>query len=318
MVLWGIRKAFRRECPFAFYGVFMNNERSDAVKNVLFLLCLHCAFVALQAMFLVRVQDAQIRVLLSKVFLLLACIVPTAFYRFGGGEKHIRRRLRINCMPAFPMFFISLAVMCGALLINTKLCELLKEFGAAFSVGNIAVDFRGGGIVFAIIMYVILPTVCEELFFRYALLGSLGGGLYAVVISALCFSVVQFNPYGTVYTLTVGLVLGCAAIATGSLWLPILLHGTMNALALALSYLSSTLDAVMYIQLESIVWSVIFLGGIVFSVFTLLNFNRQQNELFNLEKDTDKPSERRNTLTIIIPIVYVVALAVWNLLRMVL
>jgi hypothetical protein len=100
--------------------------------------------------------------------------------------------------------------------------------------------------------------------------------------------------------------------------LPICLHGTMNVLALALSYLSASVDPVMYIQIESIVWSVIFLGGIVFSVFTLLNFNRQQNELFNLDKDTDEPSERRNTLAIIIPIVYIVAIALWNLFRMVL
>lgn len=296
----------------------MNNERSDTARNVAFLLCLHCAFVALQGMFLDRVYDAQIRVVLSKVFLALACIVPTIFYRLGGGEKKIKRKLRINCLPAFPMFFISLALMCGALLINTKLCELLKSVGASYSVGNIAALPGFGGFLFAVIMYVVLPTVCEELFFRYALLESLGGGLYAVLISALCFSVVHFNPYGTVYTLTAGLVLGCAAIATGSLLLPILLHGSMNLIALALSYLSANIGAVMYIQIESIVWSIIFLGGIVFSVFTLLNFNRQQNELFNLEKDTDKPAESRNKLTVIIPIVYIVALAVWNLLRMVL
>ena len=296
----------------------MNNERSETAKNVAFLLCIHCAFVALQGLFLVRVHDAQIRVLLSKVFLALACVVPALFYRFGGGEPRIRRRLRVNCMPAFPMYFISLAIMCGALLINTKICELLKTAGASYSVGDISLEPGVGGFAFALVMYVILPTVCEELFFRYALLGGLGGGLYAVVISALCFSVVHFNPYGTVYTLTVGLVLGCAAIATGSLVLPICLHGTMNVLALALSYLSASVDPVMYIQIESIIWSVIFLGGVVFSVFTLLNFNRQQNELFNLDKDTDEPSERRNTLAIIIPIVYIVAIALWNLFRMVL
>lgn len=296
----------------------MNNERTDTARNVAFLLCLHCVFVALQGMFLVSVNDAQIRALLSKVFLALACLVPTVFYRLGGGEKRIKRRLKINCMPAFPMFFIALALICGALLINTKLCELLKQFGASYSVGGIAVESGIGGFLFALAMYVILPAVCEELFFRYALLGSLGGGLYAVLISALCFSVVHFNPYGTVYTLTAGLVLGCCAIATGSLLLPILLHGTMNALALALSYLSLYLDPVMYIQVESIIWSVVFLGGVVFSVFTLLNFNRQQNELFNLEKDTDKPAETKNIFTVIIPIVYIVALAVWNLLRMVL
>ena len=295
----------------------MNNERSDTARNVAFLLGLHCVFVALQGMFLLRVQDAQIRVLLSKVFLVLACIVPTIFYRISG-EKKIKRRLRINCMPTFPMFFISLALMCGALLINTKLCELLKAFGASYSVGNIAAGAGVGGFLIALFLYVLLPAVCEELFFRYALLGSLGGGLYAVLISALCFSVFHFNPFGTVYTLTAGLVLGCCAIATGSLLLPILLHITMNGLALALSYLSLRIDPVAYIQMESVVWSVIFLGGIVFSVFTLLNFNRQQNELFNLEKDTDKPVERRNTLTVLIPVIYIVAIALWSLLRMVL
>ena len=72
----------------------MNNERSDTARNVAFLLGLHCVFVALQGMFLLRVQDAQIRVLLSKVFLVLACIVPTIFYRISG-EKKIKRQIVI-------------------------------------------------------------------------------------------------------------------------------------------------------------------------------------------------------------------------------
>ncbi|MBQ7010232.1 MAG: CPBP family intramembrane metalloprotease [Clostridia bacterium] len=294
-----------------------NGKRATNVP-IAFLLCLHFVFMMLQGILLDGIDDPMIRVVASKVLQVLACIIPVALFRYGGGSRAIKRKLRINCMPAFPMYFVSLAVMCAALLLNAKLCEMLNRFGASFSVSDPEMMSGVGGFLFLVFMYVLLPAVCEELFFRYALLSSLGGGLYAVVISALCFSVMHFNLFGTLYTFTAGLVLGCAAIATGSLLLPCILHVSMNSIALFLSYMSVRLDAVTYLQVESILWSVVFLGGIVFAVFTLLNFNRQQNELVNMEKDTDEIPERRNTLTVLIPIVYIVALVIWNLIRMVL
>lgn len=295
-----------------------NGLRTEREMPVGFLLCLHFVFIILQGIWLGGISDPVVRITLSKILQVLACLLPVVFFRYSGAPATIKRKLRINCMPAFPMFFISLAVMCGALLINVKLCELLSRFGVSYSVGGMELLPGVGGLVFALFMYVLLPAVCEELFFRYALLQSLGGGLYAVIISALCFSLMHFNLFGSIYTFVTGLVLGCTAIATGSLILPVLLHGSMNGLALLLSYLAVKLDAPMYLQVESIIWSVVFLGGVVFAVFTLLNFNRQQNELVNLEKNTDEPAERRNTLTILVPIIYIVAVAVWNLIRMIL
>jgi hypothetical protein len=38
----------------------------------------------------------------------------------------------------------------------------------------------------------------------------------------------------------------------------------------------------------------------------------------NIEKDTDEAPERRNLLAVIFPVLYIVALAIWNLIRMVL
>ena len=310
--------------PLDFYSEFAmkldltKRERTATGVPVSYLLCIHFAFMMLQGIWLGGMETGLWRVIAMKVLHAVACLVPVALYIFGGASLKIRRSLRINCMPAFPMFFIFLAVICAALLINVKLCELLSGIGASFSAGEPQLFFGFWGIVFSLFVYVILPAVCEELFFRYALLGSLGGGLYGVLISALCFSLMHFNLFGTVYTFTSGLVLACAAIATGSLLLPMLLHLSMNSIAFALSYLSLRLDATVYLQVESIIWSVVFLGGVVFAVFTLLNFNRQQNELVNIEKDTDEAPERRNLLAVIFPVLYIVALAIWNLIRMVL
>ena len=47
-------------------------------------------------------------ILINKIFHAASCLVPVLIYRMLSGKKGIKRTLRVNCMPSFPMFFISL------------------------------------------------------------------------------------------------------------------------------------------------------------------------------------------------------------------
>lgn len=284
---------------------------------ITYLLCIHLAITLFQFAFLDFFSRTLERTIFIKVFQILASLVPVAIYRMRGGSMEIRRKLRINSMPIVAMYFIGLALMCGALLLNERLCEIFVSLGANITGGSIPLYTSPKGIVFCIAAYVIIPVVCEELFFRYALLKSLGGGLYAVVISAVCFSLMHFDPFASFYTFGAGLVLATATVATGSLWLSIALHASMNAIALFLAYVDRVATKVTYGLLSSALWSCVFIAGIVFAVYTLLNYNRQQNNKQNAD-DGGELKTRKNNVLIIAPVIYIALLIIWNLIKMVL
>lgn len=285
---------------------------------ITYLLCIHLAITLFQFAFLDIFTKSLERTIFVKVFQILASLVPVAIYRLRGGGLEIRRRLKVNCMPVVAMYFIGLALMCGALLLNERLCEICANFGATITPGTLALYTTPKGIVFCIAAYVIIPSVCEELFFRYALLKSLGGGLYAVVISAVCFSLMHFDIYASLYTFGAGLVLAVATIATGSLWLSLALHLSMNGIALFLAYLERIATAATYSLVSSVVWAAVFIAGIVFAVYTLLNYNRQQNNKNNANDNGEEGSLRKNNVLVIAPVIYIAILIIWNLIKTVL
>ncbi|MBR6742606.1 MAG: CPBP family intramembrane metalloprotease [Clostridia bacterium] len=286
-------------------------------STITYLLCIHLAITLFQFAFLGFFTRSLERTIFLKVFQVLATLIPVAIYRLRGGNLEIRRRLRINCMPVVAMYFIGLALMCGALLLNERLCDILVSFGANITGGTLALYTTPKGIVFCIGAYVIIPAICEELFFRYALLKSLGGGLYAVIISAVCFSLMHFDIYGSFYTFGAGLVLAIAAIATGSLWLSFALHISMNGIALYLAYMEKLATKATYGLVSSVIWAAVFIAGIVFAVYSLLNYSRQQNNR-KAGEENDGLSPRKNNILILAPVIYIAVLVIWNLIKMVL
>lgn len=96
----------------------------------------------------------------------------------------------------------------------------------------------------SLLVIAILPGVCEELVVRGVLLPSLAHGLgpaagqrawVAVLASALLFAAIHLDPYRFLFTLSIGLALGVVRLGTGSLWPPVLAHGSLNALTFAVA-----------------------------------------------------------------------------------
>ena len=82
----------------------------------------------------------------------------------------------------------------------------------------------------------VIAPVMEELIFRKLLLSRLRpyGSRFALWASALCFGLFHGNLNQFFYACAVGLVLGWAALSSGRIWQPILLHAGLNAVSTVL------------------------------------------------------------------------------------
>jgi membrane protease YdiL (CAAX protease family) len=79
----------------------------------------------------------------------------------------------------------------------------------------------------------LLPAVCEELVMRGVLLPSLAsrtGAVPAVLLTAAIFALIHLDPIRLLFTFVLGFLLGLLRLRTRSLWPPVVVHSTLNAL----------------------------------------------------------------------------------------
>lgn len=112
-----------------------------------------------------------------------------------------------------------------------------------------------GTLLINIVLMALLPAVGEELTFRGVLQGlfSQKHRITAIWVTAAIFSFVHFQFYGFVPRMLMGALFGYVLLWTGSLWVPMLMHFTNNALAVLSYYIadlyhieSETIDSLGY------------------------------------------------------------------------
>lgn len=160
--------------------------------------------------------------------------------------------------------------------------------------GSVPLD-NFGQLLLSIIVFAIVPAVCEELVFRGIIYNSLrrkfGAGL-SIAISAIIFMIIHFSIYQTVHQLILGLVLGCLVYFTGSIVYGIIFHFVNNLLVLLLSYFSSVGAFFSFSNfgvLEVVITTLIFAIGVLLTTlfFVFLNkYTKKHRNYLNLEKDS--------------------------------
>ena len=94
-----------------------------------------------------------------------------------------------------------------------------------------------------LLLMAVLPAVAEELTFRgmlQRLLIGEGMGLHlAIWCSAILFSAIHMQFYGFLPRMLMGALFGYMLVWTGSLWVPILMHFTNNAMAVILYFVTT-------------------------------------------------------------------------------
>lgn len=88
--------------------------------------------------------------------------------------------------------------------------------------------------IFAFVAFIVVPTVCEELFFRGVVLSEYQsyGNLNAIFISALFFSMFHFSAVNFLSYFTCGLLFGALTVVTRSVFPAMLLHMLNNVLSM--------------------------------------------------------------------------------------
>ncbi|MDR0530982.1 MAG: CPBP family intramembrane metalloprotease [Oscillospiraceae bacterium] len=138
-----------------------------------------------------------------------------------------------------PIIFAGAALCLLSNTVTAVLSSFVKQFGLEFTGPDSATATTLPGVLFSLLTIAVVPALVEELFMRGVLLQPLRryGDGFAVVCSALLFALLHQNMVQAPMAFFSGLVLGWAAVRTGSLWAPIGIHMWNNAASVILSAL---------------------------------------------------------------------------------
>jgi membrane protease YdiL (CAAX protease family) len=100
------------------------------------------------------------------------------------------------------------------------------------------------GLIINLLLMAVLPAIAEELTFRGVLqnLFTVSNLHIAIWCSAVLFSAVHLQFYGFLPRMLMGALFGYMLVWTGSLWTPILMHMTNNAMAVILYFVAQRAD----------------------------------------------------------------------------
>jgi uncharacterized protein len=132
---------------------------------------------------------------------------------------------------------LALPMLALALLLNVGYHHLLQQ---ELGVAPDPIKFTHGNLLTAWVLAICLqPAVMEELFFRYLMFGALRsvmGGNMVVWITAVMFAAAHVGqPLSMPVLFVLGVLLGYARLASGSIYLPMVLHFLHNAVVMTLN-----------------------------------------------------------------------------------
>jgi len=97
-------------------------------------------------------------------------------------------------------------------------------------------------VIVSVLFIAVIPAITEEFLFRGLILkaSKYFGNVFAVIISALAFSLYHMSPAQTIYQFVIGVVYGFIALASNSVLPTMILHFLNNFLIIALHYFYPT------------------------------------------------------------------------------
>lgn len=207
-----------------------------------FLLGIFYLIVDADSLAMTGISGAMTTAINSKNFLalnvlisLIVCVVLVfAVVKLKAGAS-VRRYLALK-----PVRLGQLSLWVGAVLVCAVLADFLMQFFGIEKIPQSMVDMweRSESAWLLAIAVVVAAPLWEELLFRGFLMRGLETSIFrgtgAVVIAAAIWTLlhVQYEWYYLVVIFVLGLLLGVARLATGSLYVPVAMHIAQNLLAL--------------------------------------------------------------------------------------
>ena len=175
--------------------------------------------------------------LVITVIQLVVLAMPCILYYLVKGKKLSTPMFISMIKPSHILFiiFTLLLFISGTILIKYIYYALGEQAASMGGYFNTLTEERGeANHIGVIISLIVVPAVCEELFFRGVVLSEYRsmGSVNAVIMSAVCFSMLHFSIGNFPIYFFSGIVLGFVTVITRSLIAPIILHLASNALSI--------------------------------------------------------------------------------------
>jgi len=195
---------------------------------------------SLMAVFLPSDQPMRITALVNIAYYLPFIVLPIVLY--GLKNRGLSDALRLNPVPVFPMLSVALLAIISTLfagILSALWAGFLNLIGLSSDVGTI-VPSNSGELMRFVIIAAAIPAVCEELLFRGFVLSAweVRGTKYAVIVSAILFSLMHGNIYGLPAYIFVGLVSGYLVFSLDSVYVGMIYHTVYNTACLVMNYLT--------------------------------------------------------------------------------
>ncbi len=194
--------------------------------------------LSLSRFVLLRQQESQSNIfLVISVIQISVLILPGALYYLAKGRR-LSSPMFISPIRASHIIFIIFTLLLfisGTILIkyiyivtNNQITALSGYFDSVVAQADQASNV---GIILSLI---VIPAISEEILFRGILLSEYRtmGSVNAVVMSAICFSMLHLSMSNFPIYFFTGIVLGFVTVITRSLLAPILLHLISNFLSI--------------------------------------------------------------------------------------
>ncbi len=209
-------------------------------------------------------KNFNIWLLVYTVTLSLSCLLPIAFIEnmcsfhpvlFAGRKPQAGHGILV--MHAM-LLFVLLAM------VNSIVLMGLEKLGIAFPVQQLEpVDN-----LLTLLLYfgytAVVPAVCEELFIRGIVLNLLlpNGRKFAVIASALIFTVMHTQVQSFIPVFGAGVVLACIYLYTDNIFAAMAVHFVNNAYSFIMMYMQQRVNGISAIGFASFVMAFILVGGV--------------------------------------------------------
>lgn len=182
------------------------------------------------------------------------------------------------------------AIALGVLTVGTLFTDISNNFLGLFQIKLLKSDILIPDGFFPLLLflmnYVVIVPVLEELLFRGIILHIFRrfGDLFALIISALFYTMAEETYTSFISTFLFGIVIGYFVLHSRSIFTGILMHIFQNIIVVILSIFTSTLES----GVAMITQITLFLIMIIVSIFAVIRFIKKEKNPFSVtENATD-------------------------------
>ena len=261
--------------------------------------------VQLLSLFGYRVTDTAFTFVASTLAQILLFLLPVVIYAVT--HDGVEQSMRLN-MPRWDALLIALIAAPAGVMAGDKLTTwwmlLIERLGGTlyYSTG-VPIPTTPPELAIELMLFALLPGICEELFFRGGLMGAWErrGTRQALVITSVLFALLHGSVIGLPIQLVMGFVLGYIVILSDSLAVGMIYHIAHNASILFLSYFSrDTASASEFLTLadfirgtkgfpalivQTVLWSAVYVGFLALFIRVQKKHGAQFDKIIEGDKE---------------------------------